>query len=148
MKCHPGVSVEWRSLVFPTFDGRRGRARFEGPRVRFPRPSTRLCFMRSREPPQKTRSAINYALTHSDSPIIYTIVIYCFYGFFPAARPERIACFNISMQGANLIPGICTYCSVCLYFEVSSVVREEVINLYLFFMKTIVFIKISSFFVI
>lgn len=43
------------------------------------RPRTALCFMRSREPPQKTRTPINYALTHSDSPIIYTIVIYCFF---------------------------------------------------------------------
>lgn len=37
-----------------------------------------------RDPPQKTRSAINYALTHSDSPTIYTIASYIlFYGFFP-----------------------------------------------------------------
>lgn len=36
-----------------------------------------------RNPPQKTRSAINYALTHSDSPIIYTIASnILFYGFF------------------------------------------------------------------
>lgn len=72
-----GVSVEWRSLVFPTFDERRGPSSFECPLISSLHPA--LCFMRSREPPQKTRTAINYALTHSDSPIIYTIVIYCFF---------------------------------------------------------------------
>lgn len=53
------------------------------------------------DPPQKTRSAINYALTHSDSPIIYMIASnILFYGFFPVCR-EYIARFTISMQGAN-----------------------------------------------
>lgn len=76
-----GVSVEWRSLVFPTFDERRGQSSLRGSSPLISALHPALYFMRSREPPQKTRTAINYALTHSDSPIIYTIAIYCFYDF-------------------------------------------------------------------
>ena len=63
-------------LFFPLSMNATGRAHSS---ALWFRPCTTLCFMRSREPPQKTRTPINYALTHSDSPIIYTIVIYCFF---------------------------------------------------------------------
>lgn len=92
MKCHPPVSLEWRSLVFPTFDRREAKSRVSSPLISAPQARTRLFFTRSREPPQKTRTTINYALTHSDSLIMYTIIIYCFLTilncyYFPPAIP-------------------------------------------------------------
>lgn len=64
-----------------------------------------------RDPLQKTRSAINYTLTHSDSPIIYTIASnILFYVSFPVQR-ERIACFTISILLNMLNDGTSKSCT-------------------------------------
>lgn len=95
------VSVEWRSLVFPTFDGRRGWVASRVLACDFSGPTAGTVFYEVKSLHKKLRLPINYALTHSDSTITCTIGAYCFFRLFFMAITMGIIVINIGFKYLN-----------------------------------------------